>query len=261
MVDTHLYPDNWGVRPILLRIFGIGVSSYSFFVLIGLLVGVFVYCYEAKRNRQQTENSFYIFVAALFGGILGAKIPVWIMNYREIISSFPDLGPFFSGRTVVGGLIGGTISVKIVKRILKIKEKRGNLFAPAIALGLSIGRIGCFLRGCCYGKISLLPLPWAVDFGDGLLRHPTQVYESFFCLLLFGHLTYLKRKVTEPGRLFVIFLNYYFSFRFFVEFIRVEPVVFFRLTGFQIVSLLVLVYLNRGLLTRYRKLNLIRGGC
>jgi phosphatidylglycerol---prolipoprotein diacylglyceryl transferase len=241
MIDEHFYPENWGILPYI-NLFGLKIPSYSLFILLALIVGIIIYYFESKDKKQLNENSLYIALAAIIGGTLGAKIPIWIINYKEIIQSFPDIGPLLSGRTIVGGLIGGAIGVVLIKKILKLKERKGNLFAPAIALGVAIGRIGCFLRGCCYGKHTILP--WGVNFGDEILRHPTQIYESIFMIIMFIILQ-KKKKNAKPGELFKLLMISYFTFRFFIEFIRTETVVFWGLTGFQLVSIIVLLYLSR----------------
>ena len=243
MIDSHLHPENWGIKPTLFQIGNFEVHSYSFFIVLALVVGVLIYFHEARKNKTLSENTFYIFIAALVGGVLGAKIPIWILNYKLIISSFPNLSILLSGRTITGGLIGGTLGVLFIKKILKIKGKRGNLFAPAIAIGVAIGRIGCFLRGCCYGKETILP--WGVNFGDGILRHPTQIYESIFMFGMFFYIIYRKNKNPKPGELFKILMIAYFTFRFFIEFIRVEQVIFLGLTLFQLISIAAVIYFSR----------------
>ena len=241
MLDYHIIPNtNWGIKPVLFNIGNFNVSSYSFFVTLGLIVGLIVYYYLAKKEKQVSENSFYILIAGLLGGILGAKIPVWIMNFSLIIKSFPDITPFLSGRTITGGLIGGTLAVMYIKRKLNIKDKKGNLFAPAVAIGVAIGRIGCFLRGCCYGKPT--NLPWGVNFGDGILRHPTQIYEVIFFLVMFIFLM-IKRKNAKPGYLFYLLMNTYFIFRFFEEFLREEST-FLGITIFQYISIGAIIFIN-----------------
>lgn len=251
MIDSHIHPDNWGVRPVLFSLWGFEVPFYSAFVLLGLIAGIIVYVVDSRRNKTYNPNSFYIFLAALVFGTIGAKIPSWAANYRLIFSGHADISLLLSGKTIIGGLIGGTLGVAFTKRILNIKEKRGNQFAPAIALGVAIGRIGCFLRGCCYGIAA--NVPWGVDLGDGVLRHPTQIYEAVFDFGLFIYLLVISKKVSEPGMLFKIFLNWYFAFRFCIEFIRMEKVVFMGLTGFQLVSVLVLLYINKGVVFRLFK--------
>ncbi|MGE5473361.1 MAG: prolipoprotein diacylglyceryl transferase [Ignavibacteriales bacterium] len=246
MVDSHIYPANWGVRPVLFNLGGLPVPSYSFFVLLGLAAGIAFYFIDARKNKAANENTFFIFIAALTFGALGAKLPIWIANYQLIMANPTNLSLLLSGRTIIGGLIGGTIGVILTKKVLKIKDKRGNQFAPAGAIGIAIGRIGCFLRGCCYGIPKYAS--WGVDFGDGVLRHPTQLYEAVFDFCLFIYLLIIRKNVTEPGKLFRIFLNWYFAFRFFIEFIRVEKIAFLGLTGFQLVSIMVLLYINRKLI-------------
>jgi len=250
MIDEHIIPANWGVKPVLFSIGNINIPSYSFFVALAVVVGGLVYYYEAKRNKSTGENTFYILMAAFVGGVLGAKIPIWIMNYKYIIASFPDIGPLLSGRTIVGGLIGGTIGVWILKWKLNIKERKGNLFAPAAAIGIAIGRIGCFLRGCCYGTAT--SLPWGVNFGDGIMRHPTQLYESVFA---FGMFLYIQRvkKNAKPGKLFDMFMISYFTFRFFEEFIREESRPILGFTIFQIICAgVLLTYLIKALVENYK---------
>lgn len=250
MIDTHVYPENWGVNPVLFESC-CSIPSYSLFIVLGLIVGLIVYFYEAKKNKVLSENTFYLLIAALVGGVLGAKLPIWIINFRAIIAALPDLTLFLTGRTIVGGLVGGFIAVLIAKKLLKIKVKRGNLFAPAIAMGVAIGRIGCFLRGCCYGVVT--SLPWGVNFGDGLLRHPTQIYESIFMLGMFVYFQFAKKKLNKyPGSMFEILMFGYFAFRFFIEFIRVEKVVFVGLTMFQLVSIVVVIYFSFMLLKTFK---------
>jgi len=241
MIDYHNFPgQNWGVLPVLFKIGNFPVDSYSFFVLLAIVIGILVFYLEAKKYKSANERTFYIVIAALVGGTLGAKLPIWIFHFQEIISAFPDITPLLSGRTIVGGLIGGTLGVIILKKYLKINEKKGNLFAPAIAIGIAIGRIGCFLRGCCYGIPT--SLPWGVNFGDGIPRHPTQIYESILMIFLFIYLQKAKKKNPAPGSLFKVLMVSYFIFRFLIEFIRVEAKVFLGLSGYQWASLLVIFY-------------------
>ena len=244
MIDNHFHPINWGVKPILFHVGNISITSYSFFVSLGLVVGVIIYFYNSKKQKSLNDNGIFIALGSLLGGIFGAKILEWILNYRLFFANINNVGILFSGRTIVGGLIGGVIGAVITKKILGVKEKRGNIFAPAVAMGVAIGRLGCFFTGCCYGKST--NLPWGVDFGDHIPRHPTQIYESLFMLLMFFYLEKIKnRKDIRPGQLFKILMISYFVFRFLIEFIRVEPVVFVGLTAFQIISIGVIIYLIR----------------
>jgi phosphatidylglycerol:prolipoprotein diacylglycerol transferase len=89
------------------------------------------------------------------------------------------------GKTIVGALIFGLISVELMKRYIGVRQSTGDLYAIPLALGIAIGRIGCFLTGLSdntYGTPTTLP--WAINFGDGIPRHPTQLYEIVFLMLL-----------------------------------------------------------------------------
>ena len=254
MLDDHFYPINWGIRPVLFHVGSFEVQAYSFFVLLGLVVGVVIYFYESKRHKRLSENGFFIAVGSIFGGIIGAKILELIINYKFVISNISNLALLFSGRTLVGGLIGGAMGAILTKKILGIKEKRGNYFAPAIAMGVAIGRLGCFFRGCCFGKPT--NLPWGVNFGDNIPRHPTQLYESLFMLVMFIYLEKIKdSKDIKPGQLFKLLMISYFLFRFFIEFIRVEQVAFMGLTSFQLISIGVIIYLIRDNIKKINFLN------
>jgi phosphatidylglycerol---prolipoprotein diacylglyceryl transferase len=248
MSNTRFFSEDWGVRPVLFQIGNIKIPAYSFFVLLAIIVSSIIYYHEARRSKNLSEESFFIVFAALIGGALGSKIPVWIINYRLILKSLPDITPLLSGRTILGGLIGGLLAVIILKWRLKIQIKMGNQIAPALAMGMTIGRIGCFFRGCCFG----IPthLPWGVDFGDGILRYPTQIFDGLFNFGLFCYLMRIRDQVIEPGKLFWIYLQSYLVFRFLIEFIREEPAFLWGLTVSQVVAMVALMVMNRKMIFR-----------
>jgi phosphatidylglycerol:prolipoprotein diacylglycerol transferase len=144
------------------------------------------------------------------------------------------------GKSIVGGLVGGMIGVIAIKKIFGIKLKLGNVIAPAIALGMAIGRIGCFLNGCCRG----IPAARGFDFGDGLLRLPTQLFECAFHLVAFVVLVYFGNKAKMPGILFKLYLLVYFIFRYLTEFIRENTIVCCGMTVYQIICLLGAIYIT-----------------
>ncbi len=241
MIDEHLHPEHWGIRPVLFSIGDLEISSYSFFVFLGLVAGLLTYFILIRKMGMKGEKTFHIVLAGVLGGILGSKLFYWIFNFKAIIDQLPDLQLIFSGRTITGGLLGGTLSVLFIKYKLGIRDKKGNIFAPAIALGVAIGRLGCFFTGCCYGTETSLFT--GVDFGDQILRHPTQLYEFVFFA---GYFVYalLKLKTARPGILFFRLMNIYFIFRFFQEFIRYNEHLYLGLSFFQYISIVVLIFIN-----------------
>jgi len=237
---THATSDHWGVCPVLFQFREVSFPAYPFFLSLAVMTALFFIWNNIKRSQPVDERLFFVVIAALAGGVAGAKLPVWIMNWQEIVRSFPDVRLLLSGRTIVGGLIGGTLAVEWMKKRLGVRSRTGNVLAAPLALGIAIGRLGCFFQGCCFGKPTTLP--WGVDFGDGILRHPTQLYESLFCLILFFVLTAFQKRVRTPGILFAVFMLFYFLFRFFEEFLRNGHPLYHGLTSFQWVSLAVVGY-------------------
>jgi len=224
MLDAHsrLYA---GAAPRVL-----GVPAYTLFVSLGLAAGLAYYFIDLRRRGEVSEGAVKIAFSALVCGVIGSKIPLLFegRGWEELLY----------GKSIVGGLIGGMFGVIGIKRIFGIKLKLGNVIAPSIALGMTIGRIGCFINGCCCGAVA----SWGFDFGDGKLRLPTQLFESAFHLSVFAVLVYVRRKALTPGILFRFYLLAYFIFRFFIEYIRVNPVVFLGMTIYQIICGLGFIY-------------------
>ncbi len=198
-----------------------GVPAYTFFVTLGILVGLIYYFADLRQRRQVSEGAVKIVFSALLCGAIGAKIPLLFEGRKWV--------EILYGKSIVGGLIGGMIGVILIKKIYKIKLKLGNVIAPAIALGMAIGRLGCFFNGCCYGIIA----SWGFDFGDSFLRLPTQLFEVAFHLGSFVGLVYYKNKVKTPGILFKLYILAYFIFRFFTELIRENPIIWLNMSVYQ----------------------------
>ena len=245
MLDNHFVPDGYGIIPYF-SIFGKEISSYSVFVGLSLIVGITWFLITVpKKEKIKGYRPFVIVLSALFFGAIGSKALVIIENIKPLVEDFSQIRVFlFTGKSIVGGLIGGYIGVIIGKKVLNIKEKRfGNQIAPAVALGMAVGRIGCFLTGCCYGIETNLPI--GIDFGDGINRIPTQLIEMAFCLILFGYLFYKQKteKELQPGILFYDLILYYFIFRFLIEFIRGTEKNILFLSIYQIISILGIIYI------------------
>jgi len=214
---------------------GAAVPLYSLCVSLAIVAGVGLFLHEIQKRNVPREHNLAILLASLVGGVIGAKLPYVFWNVSLFLQGVRDPEILFSGRTILGGLLGGTLAVRLVKRHLGLHTRRGDFMVPGITLGIVIGRIGCFLRGCCYGTITALP--WGVDFGDGRHRHPTELYEALVCLGWFAYS--LRQQKTETGILFDWFMASYFALRFVLEFIRVEPPLFLGLTAFQLVCVAV----------------------
>ncbi len=246
MLDNHYVPKGYGI----ITNFTFGkytISTYSFFVLLGLLVGILWFYFSiTRKGKLKAGKSYLIVISALIGGLIGSKILVFFENFGVLVNH-PENFKYFllTGKSIVGGLIGGYLGIRIIKKIKKMDNFRcGNDIAPAVALGMAIGRIGCFLTGCCYGIETNLPI--GINFGDGVYRIPTQLIESVFCFILFLYLLYKQRndKNLLPGILFKQLVLYYFVFRFLIEFIRGTNKNILFLSVYQVICLIGIVFIS-----------------
>jgi phosphatidylglycerol---prolipoprotein diacylglyceryl transferase len=148
-------------------------------------------------------------------------------------------------RSIEGGLAGAIVGVELFKWRTGMSGRTAALFALPIAVGIAIGRVGCFLAGLedfTYGTPT--SLPWGHDFGDGILRHPVQLYEAGAMLVFaLGYLPFLFRRdgwVLPNG--FALFVLFYATQRFCIEYLKPYPDVVAGLTVFQVVCLAMVLY-------------------
>jgi phosphatidylglycerol---prolipoprotein diacylglyceryl transferase len=123
--------------------------------------------------------------AAVAGAALGSKVLYWLEDPRATLQNLYNPAYLIEGKTIVGALIGGLITVEAMKRYIGLRISTGDLYSIPLAVGIAVGHIGCFLTGLgdnTYGTPTTLP--WGVNFGDGIARHPTQLYEIVFLTIL-----------------------------------------------------------------------------
>lgn len=149
------------------------------------------------------------------------------------------------GHSIAGAVAGGIVTVEIYKHARDIRGSTGGPFVAPLALGIAVGRLGCFFAGLpdfTYGTPTALP--WGVDFGDGIRRHPVQLYESAAMLLFLAvYLTALARGsafVRRQG--FYLFVGWYAAQRFVWEFLKPYPAVLGPLNVFHLICIALLIY-------------------
>jgi phosphatidylglycerol:prolipoprotein diacylglycerol transferase len=201
------------------------------FESLGYLTGYAVFRgLRARRGDVVDERQRWtVIAAAAVGALLGSRLlgvaeqwPTVLAAHRagRLITLLVSPG----GKTIVGGLLGGWLGVELAKRFSGIRSRTGDLFVIPLCVGIAIGRIGCFLAGLeddTFGKATRLP--WAVDFGDHVPRHPVQLYEVAYLALLAVAVSMAKR--LPQGARFRIFLAGYLAWRIAIDFLKPQPLV------------------------------------
>ena len=140
-----------------------------------------------------------VVAAAVAGAALGAKLLFWLEDPQPTLHNFTNPAYLIGGKTIVGALMGGLLTVELIKRYIGLRTSTGDLYAIPLAAGIAIGRIGCFLTGLSdntYGTPT--SLPWGINFGDGIPRHPTQLYEIVFLLAMIPLLFRVLKSISNP---------------------------------------------------------------
>jgi prolipoprotein diacylglyceryltransferase len=209
---------------------------HTAFAWAGMSLGAAMW--RATQRRQPTgggvltPGNFAVVVGLLLGAALGNKL-VFLAERPDVALAMWQGQPVWPGQSIVGGLLGGLVGVELAKRLTGQTRSTGDAMVLPIAVGLALGRVGCFLAGLHDDTYGLpTSLPWGVDFGDGIRRHPTQLYEIAVVLPL-GWLLHRARFAT-PGLTFKLFLSAYLLWRFGVEFLKPVPVAWpLGLSGIQ----------------------------
>lgn len=229
------------MRPVLFEVLGWPIHSYGFMLAIAFLIGIFGVGRSAAKIGISFDNIIDLGVWVLMGAIVGSRLAYVLTEYQYFLKYPREIISINSGGLAFhGGLLGGFLAgYWYVKRHKIYPWKLADLVAPYIALGYAVVRIGCFLKGCCYGKATTVAWALRCAAHDDLLRHPTQIYSLLGSLLLFVILWRLRNHQRFPGFLFLLYFGLYSIMRFVVEFFRVGPLVFPWLTLAQLVCIII----------------------
>jgi prolipoprotein diacylglyceryltransferase len=234
------------------------------FEMLAYLIGFQIYLRLRRRfgDRIATPVRWAVVAAAVAGAAVGSKVLFLLEDPRLTWHNLNDPGYLMGGKTIVGALVFGLIAVEVMKRYIGLTQATGDLYAIPLALGITIGRVGCFLTGLTDNTYGIATgLPWGVDFGDGVRRHPTQIYEVIFLVGLIPVLYRILRSLSgqlgnqlasparlQPGDAFRLFMVSYLTFRLLCDFIKPYPRVFFGLGTIQWACILCLLYYSRDIL-------------
>ncbi len=216
--------------PKLISIGSFYIPTYGVLVALAFLAGLWVTLRLAREAGLPTDKMTNLAVYCAMAGIAGAKLFMFLFDLGDYIR---NPGQILSLETLqaAGVFHGGFICALIVAAMYLRKQqlpalKTMDVFAPGIALGQSIGRLGCFAAGCCWGKEC--DLPWGVHFRSDFAApvpldkplHPVQLYESAADLLIFGVLYRALHRSHKTGNVLGLYLVLYSTARFIIEFYR-----------------------------------------
>jgi phosphatidylglycerol:prolipoprotein diacylglycerol transferase len=226
-------------------------EAHDLFVGAGLVVAGTVFAYEVRRRDRSDPRLWYLVAGALVGGLLVSRL----------VGRTPDMAQqwLYGGRSILSGLAGAYVGVMVAKRLCRYPQRSGDLFAPAVAAGMAVGRVGCLVTerpgtptGTSWGvTLSAADAARFPGTPAGTPLHPSFAYEIVFQLLALAFLVGLRERVKRPDALFTGYLAGYAAFRFVVEFVRGNEVAAAGLTRPQIFLLCCLPLLGwrlRGLL-------------
>ncbi|HET6215194.1 MAG TPA: prolipoprotein diacylglyceryl transferase family protein [Micromonosporaceae bacterium] len=230
------------LHPVLVDLGGVPILTHDAFVALGVLVGAAVFVREARLRGNADERLWGVVAGALVGGVLLGRLGTWAQHLDPRGNASLVEQWAYGNRSILSGLVGAYLGAIVAKRLMGYRERTGDLFAPAIALGMAVGRIGCLLSELPGTPTSL---PWGVVLTPaeaatvpggvaGVPLHPSFGYEILFQLVAFGALRWLRPRITVPGELFSLYLVAYAVFRFAVEYVRGNETVLAGLTRPQL---------------------------
>jgi len=221
------------LHPILFTVGSLRFPTYGALMVLGVSAAICVILRLGRReglgSGQLLDFSTWLLLVALLGAKALMVISDWDY-YRQNPGEIFSRGTFLSGGVFYGGFIAALLFAVWYIRLHHLPFwKVVDVYAPAVSLGLGVGRIGCFAAGCDYGKPTTSA--WGVVFSDpfshevsgvplGIPLHPTQLYLSLTSLSIFAILIWRYSRKSRDGEIFVLYLALYAVARFFIEFLR-----------------------------------------
>jgi phosphatidylglycerol:prolipoprotein diacylglycerol transferase len=223
------------------------IYSYGLMLVIAFMVSTFLAGRAAKKNGIDPDIIFNLCFVVFISGIIGARVFYVASNWSYYLNNLPEMIMLQKGGLAwFGGLIAGVFCGIFYLKVKKLAVlKIGDLIAPFVVLAQAIGRLGCFLNGCCYGKESAFGIYSAQQEATLI---PTQLYSSLLLVLIFIILRVLQERPHKTGQIFFAYLLLYSAKRFFMEFWRGDsPSFLSQLTLFQLISIVIFLVAAAGL--------------
>ena len=227
-------------------------DGYTMMVMLGMAVTLAFPSTKYFANPHDKRRYWSLQIITAVAAVIGAKVAVLFGDALWPLRPFHDWQALLgSGRSIVGALLFGFIAAEAAKPLLRYDIPPNDRFAIILPFSIGIGRFGCFLAGCCRG----IPYngPLAITYSDGIPRHPAQLYEMAFHLIMGMVLIVLYRRQILFGRLFALYLVSYGVYRFFSEFIRETAKPFDGLSAYQWMCILMVIVGGIALIVRSRR--------
>lgn len=241
------------MHPILFKIGPLTVYSWGFMLALAIIVAIWGIGKLFAQEGYDKERVLDITLVTVLAGLLGGRLVfILLFAWADFLANPLMFFAYNSGGLVwYGAFTGGFLGfvIYIYKSGLKFWNV-ADMFAPYVALGYAMVRIGCFMWGCCYGKVTSSPLGVVFPGVDNLTRYPTQLFSSAINIILFILLiTYYPRR-KFPGQVFLLYIMGYSIYRFSIEFLRFNEILYHGLSLAQYTSLglfiaAVIIYLQR----------------
>ena len=224
------------MHPILISVGWFNVYSFGLLLAVSFLAAIYISSYRAKRFGLNPQNILDLAVYVILAGVIGSRL-LYVVFHLEEYNSIVDIFALWQGGAT---LYGGFLLAIFTAYVYAVKKNigfllLGDILSPALALGIMVTRVGCYLSGCCFGKptehalgVVFPPESAAGAFARGLASsagevvhlHPTQLYASFFGIVTFAILMLGEKKLTKRGATFGALLALYGVFRFTLDFFR-----------------------------------------
>jgi phosphatidylglycerol:prolipoprotein diacylglycerol transferase len=217
------------VRPVLFHIGSLPLRSYGLLIAIAFLVGIWIGRRRAAARGYEPDMVIDLSVIVILVSVAGARLAYVLVRWAHYQNDIAGIFRIWEGGLALyGGMVAGTLAALWFFRRREIDIWAGSdLLTPSLAAGVAIGRIGCFLNGCCFGH--QCDAPWGVVFSSesmagmtfpGVRLHPTQIYESTIALAILAVLLLVGRRRRFDGFLFWLFVILLSISRIFIDPIR-----------------------------------------
>ncbi len=241
------------MNPVAFEIFGLSIRWYGIILSVGIMVGILLAYYEAKRLGRDPEYIIDLALWCIPAAVIGARIYYVILEwdyYNGDILRMINIRE--GGLAIHGALIAAILTGYIFTRVKKISFlETADIVAPSIIMGQAIGRWGNFVNGEAHG--GLTNLPWGIIV-DGVKVHPTFLYESIWSLGIFFFLTFYKGKKKVDGEVFLLYGILYSIGRFWIEGLRTDSLWFMGMRAAQLISIAIIIVFSVSMvLIRRRK--------